>query len=729
MSVFAKKYYSVIFILLLISGFCGLLYQIVWIRLAFTAFGIITPVLSVVISVFMLGLAIGSWAGGRYIAGLINRTGWSAIVFYGFMEFLVGIGGLIVPYLFSFGQTLLLPAGDFDSFKYLFFSAVILGTAVLPWCLFMGATIPFMMAFVRQFDCANKRTFSYLYLANVVGAMCGTVATAGFLIEIMGLHHTLLLAACLNFAVAITSLVLNFQYPCSQPAEIDDSSNISGTPRDAIKSNIVISILFMTGFTSMAMEVVWTRAFTPVLRTTVYSFAAILVVYLLATWLGSWLYRKHAGRQQVADISVLIMYLTCFCILPVVAADPRILWINKIAAVLSSIFPFCFALGYLTSKLMDESSQGDPKIGGRAYAINTLGCILGPLFAGYLLLPVFGVRFSQVLLTIPYAVFFVYYFRNIFVVIFLGLLFGCTQLFLSYEDGVFYRSVVVRRDYVATVIAHGEKMKKSLLVNGVGMTSLTPILKYMAHFPLAIRNKKPKSSLVICLGMGATFRSAVSWGTKTTAVELVPSVRDAFGFFFEDADEILKKPNAEIIIDDGRRFLMRTSEKFDVITIDPPPPVESSGSGLLYSEEFYRILSARLENGGILQQWLPGCGDIWIGGGDKITLQAAAKALRSVFPFVCVFRSVEGWGFHFLASMQPFDVPDVNDFVARLPPAAAADFVEWSPGKSPAQLYQDLINREIPLEYILTGNVPFSITDDRPLNEYFLVRRLLQRIL
>ena len=75
MSVFAKKYYSVIFILLLISGFCGLLYQIVWIRLAFTAFGIITPVLSVVISVFMLGLAIGSWAGGRYIAGLINRTG------------------------------------------------------------------------------------------------------------------------------------------------------------------------------------------------------------------------------------------------------------------------------------------------------------------------------------------------------------------------------------------------------------------------------------------------------------------------------------------------------------------------------------------------------------------------------------------------------------------------------------------------------------------------------
>jgi spermidine synthase len=215
--------------------------------------------------------------------------------------------------------------------------------------------------------------------------------------------------------------------------------------------------------------------------------------------------------------------------------------------------------------------------------------------------------------------------------------------------------------------------------------------------------------------MGTTFRSSVSWDVKTIAVELVPSVRDAFGFYFDDAEAISKTSNAKIVIDDARRFLKRTLEKFDVITIDPPPPICAAGSSLLYSEEFYEILKNRLNKGGIVQQWSPG--------GEKLTQQAMLNAICSAFSFVRVFHSIEGTGFHFFASMQPLNMPTANTFLARLPEAAARDFVEWSEGKSAGAIYDKLLLGEIPLSKFLSAHMNDSITDDRPLNEYFLLRR------
>jgi predicted membrane-bound spermidine synthase len=384
----------------------------------------------------------------------------------------------------------------------------------------------------------------------------------------------------------------------------------------------------------------------------------------------------------------------------------------------------CAALGYLTPKLIDELSEGNPKIAGKAYAANTVGCILGPLLAAYFLLPILGVRFSLIALSLPFIAYFVYYLRKIWeqnykYAIFgtsmtIALLVGSAGIFLSYEDSIFYRSAVIRRDYAATVISYGQGMRKQLSVNGIAMTHLTTITKFMAHVPLAIQ-PKPESALIICLGMGTTFRSAASWGIRTVGVELIPGVRDAFGFYFEDAGKILESPKVQIIIDDGRRFLKRTSEKFDVITIDPPPPVESSGSGLLYSKEFYQVLKERLKEGGIVQQWLP-----W---GDERTVPAVATAIHAVFPFVRIFNSFAGWGFHFIASMQPFDMPNIETFVQRLPAKAATDFVEWDAGKNAGTLYGEMLKRELSVDWTLNPNANLSVTDDRPINEYFFIRR------
>src|SRR5262249_39250095 len=159
---------------------------------------IILPVLSVVISVFMLGLSVGSWGAGRAIAVLQRKTGLSAALFYAGTELLIGVGAFAVPKLFTVGEQLLLTAGQTDSARDLFLSAVVLSLAILPWCLCMGATMPLMMAYVREREPEDAESFSFLYLANVLGAMCGTFMTALVLVELFGFHRTLAVAASGN---------------------------------------------------------------------------------------------------------------------------------------------------------------------------------------------------------------------------------------------------------------------------------------------------------------------------------------------------------------------------------------------------------------------------------------------------------------------------------------------------------------------------------------------------
>jgi len=168
-----------LFLLFFLSGFCSLVYQVIWTRMAFASFGIITPVLSVVLSVFMLGLAVGAWAGGRLVGPGVKKIGRSAAFLYAGAELMIGLGGAFaVPKLFRLGEHCLLAAGQTNSLHYLFFSALVLAISIFPWCVFMGATFPLMMAYVREQDGQNQESFSYLYLANVLGAMSGTLWTA-----------------------------------------------------------------------------------------------------------------------------------------------------------------------------------------------------------------------------------------------------------------------------------------------------------------------------------------------------------------------------------------------------------------------------------------------------------------------------------------------------------------------------------------------------------------------
>jgi spermidine synthase len=715
----------ILFLLFFCSGFCSLLYQVVWLRMAFAHFGVITPVLSVVLSVFMLGLGLGSWLGGKWVQWGGSRLKISSAYFYGGAELVIGTGAFLVPQLFQLGERYLLSAGESSSTGYLLISAVFIVAAILPWCIMMGATFPLMMSFVRQTDPANQTSFSFLYVANVMGAMAGTALTALVLVELFGFSETSTIAATINCLIAAVSFLLASIYRLESvhPAVLHAAN------RNPVLGGLQMSrhwlevILFTTGFVSLAMEVAWTRAFTFVLKTTIYAFAMILTTYLLSTWIGSYLYRRGLKDGRLISIEAVLGASCLFSLLPILLNDPRVG--ESIPVTLLSIVPFCLALGYLTPRLIDEYSGGDPANAGRSYGVNIAGGILGPLVAAYVLLPSIGTHAALLVLGVPIFLLFVWATRRVMlerrhgagVILPFAALFAFS-IFVSrgYEDGRFYDGPhEVRRDHVATVIAYGQGMDKRLLVNGVGMTFLTPITKVMAHLPLAINNNA-KSGLIICFGMGTTFRAMHSWGIDTTVVELSRSVTESFGFFFADFADVIGDPKAHVVVDDGRRYLLRGNRKFDVITLDPPPPIEAAASSLLYSKEFYDVVKARLAPGGILAQWFPG--------GEENIRYAVARSLQESFPYVVAFKSIEDWGYHFLASMSPIRDITPAEFVARLPAPAKRDLMEWNSNMSVEVMAQNILSRRTDIAKLLPADgKSMVVTDDLPYNEYFALRR------
>jgi spermidine synthase len=748
----AKNLERTCFLLFFVSGFCGLLYQTIWVRLAFASFGVITPVLSVILSAFMLGLALGSWGAGKLVPTLTAKFKISAVVLYAGVEALIGIGALAVPGLFLLARNILLGIGQSNSSDYLLISGVSIALILLPWCICMGATFPLMMAFVREIDNSGTRAFSNLYLANCAGAMAGTIVTAFILIEILGFRGTLLVGAVGNFSIALVSGI--FLSKWSNQTTLQGERHPEPTSKKKLDAEVAF-ILLLTGFAAMAMEVVWTRAFIFVLGQEVYAFAQLLFMYLLGTCLGSYYYR-HTETSRLMPISKLLVLLAACCLLPLIINDPAVgalasavfisafqsighplnpesVWHHVVPTLaLFSVVPCSFVFGYLTPRLIDEYAAGDAATAGAYYAVNTVGCIAGPLVASYLLLPFIGSKTSLVLLSIPFAVFIARMLplkksTDKLAVGFMSLAFICAIPATTYEDlpSRFFANCILRRDYAATVANFGEGFHRNLMVNGQSVTSLSQCTKNMAHLPLAALPHPPESALVICFGMGTTYRSLLTWNIHVNAAELVPSVVKSFPFFHANAADVLNNPRGTIFVDDGRRFLSRTDDRYDVITIDPSPVMEKGCMSLLFSTEFLELVKKHLKPNGIFQ--------MFIGQHEEKTSQAVLRSLVLSFPYVRAFNEPKV-GVYCLCSERPIDLPsDPAQLVAKMPSSAINDLAEWSKAKGDVnresiRILDWVLSHEIIVDKALNPDRSIKVTDDRPYNEYFFLRNTIDRM-
>jgi spermidine synthase len=713
------------FVFFFVSGFCSILYELVWLRLAMAAFGVTTPLVSIVLSVFMGGLGAGSWIAGALIRHYGNRIRLHRLRLYACSEILIAVSALAVPLQLAWGNRLLGQMADrapISSGAYYLISGAWLALTLVPWCACMGATIPLAMFAIRSrpgYD--SRRSFSFLYLANVLGAVAGAIIPL-FLVELYGFHETLRIGAVLNTLIFLAAFGLTLVSPQSSQAAAPARAE---QPSARVRSSAdILLLLFTTGLTTMAMEVVWIRLFSIYIGPVVYSFARILATYLVATFAGSQVYRLWSRRHDRESPLVWIS-LAFLGLMALLAADGRI-ELRGTLRVLLGVAPFAGVIGFLTPMLVDRWSAGDPDRAGRAYAVNVAGCILGPLLAGFLLLPWFGEQKSMLLLVLPWLVMAISLAlrapRRLLQAAAGGIVMAAFVLFFLTEDyEADYPDRVELRDSTATVIATGSGMDKLLLVNGIGMTSLTPITKMMAHMTLASLPQPPRNVLIICFGMGTTFRSVISWNVAATAVELVPSVPKLFTYYHPDGNRVLASPLAHVVIDDGRRYLERMPQQYDAIIIDPPPPVPAAGSSLLYSRDFYEVAKQRLRPGGILQQWLPP-------EGDAADRAAIARALTDVFPYVRVYGSVYSNGFHYLASMNPIPMRSAEELVARMPADAVADMMEWGPASTPVEQF-DLMLFNVSSPKLLIARSPNTpaLQDDRPVNEYYLLREFFPR--
>jgi predicted membrane-bound spermidine synthase len=719
-----------------ISGFCSILYELIWLRLAMAQFGITTAMVSIVLSSFMAGLGIGSWASGYLVRTYGRRLSSPPLRLYAIAELWIGCSAVVVPLEFMAGRFVLEHLGNslsLSSSGYYVAAGIWLACTLIPWCACMGATIPLGMFAIRSDKrLESRRSFSFLYLANVLGAVAGALIPL-LLIEVFGFTGTLRLGMLLNLMVCGAALKIARNQ--SQPAgddgevEVDFSRNTSPAWHEML-ANRRLWLLFATGLTNMGMEVVWTRQYALYVGNFVYSFATILGVYLAATFIGSSVYRVWSRRRSGEGV-LIWLFVWLAALVPLLTADPRV-GIVRWMRVPLGIAMFSGLLGFVTPRLVDRFSEGDPDRAGIGYAVNVAGCILGPLVAGFVLLPYLDERYALITLAFPWLLiaFLFALFQagpakhftaqrtiayTVVLLASMGLIFK-TQSYLQQVPGA-----QIRRDSTATVIAAGQGMAKGLYVNGVSMTFLTPMTKLMSALPLAFLDRPPQNALVICFGMGTTHRSMLSWGIDSTAVDLVPSVPALFWYYHADGAQLLKSPRSHVVVDDGRRFLERTAGPYDVIVIDPPPPIGAAGSSLLYSREFYSAAKKRLRPDGILQQWYPG--------GDLETMASIARALRESFPYVRAFVAFDSRGIHYLASLQPIPNRSAAELAGRMPPRAAADLVEWGPLATAEEQFAAILNREVSVNRVVAAdiNAP-AMQDDRPVNEYNLLRTTGDRL-
>jgi predicted membrane-bound spermidine synthase len=184
-----------------ISGFSALIYQVCWQRLLFTGFGVDLTSVTIIISIFMVGLGMGAFYGGRMADKFKENT----IFIFCLIELLIGVFGF-----FSSKLILLLQ----DHFVY----SSILKISFLNFILLlfptflMGSTLPLLTSFFNRFLNNVGESIGVLYFYNTLGAGFGALGTGFIFFNYIGLSETIYIAATLNVIVAISGFIIYGKY-------------------------------------------------------------------------------------------------------------------------------------------------------------------------------------------------------------------------------------------------------------------------------------------------------------------------------------------------------------------------------------------------------------------------------------------------------------------------------------------------------------------------------------
>jgi spermidine synthase len=720
------------------SGAAGLIYQVVWSRELVLLFGNTTQAISTIVTAFLAGLG-----GGALVGAWLASRSRNPLRLYGFIELGVALLAVGLPSLFP-------SLGGVYGSAYTAVSPEELGlirfglafAAVTPATFLMGMTLPALTSFfVRTLDSAG-RSLGELYAANTLGAVAGTAVAGYALIELVGLSRTAYMAVLLNILAGGVALVVSRRTAglTGAAAPSPTRSIQSQAPGNHSLRRLVYVATFVSGFVALAFEVLWTRMLAEGTGSSIYMFAAILAIYLFGIALGS-VWFKSRSRPETDTLHALGI---CFGVIGLAGGVTVVLCSGPLGNDYFTVRPFILlpataAMGYafpLAVRLVTTSAAGAASSVGRLYASNTAGSILGSFAAAFVLAPTMGTNTSILFLAAVELAFggalvlvnrpvrsdstrFAAAFAAVAIVACVSPLAGFSFTHTATENDLNSVGALVahREDTIATVDVQGGNLAdRRLYVTGVAMTFLTVSTKLMAYLPRALR-PNATSMLDICFGMGSTYRSSLILGMRTDAVELSPSVPQQMGAFFPDANQYLHDPQGRIIIADGRNYVRLSPDRYDVIVVDPPPPIWSAGTVVLYTSEFYSEARQRLNPGGVFMMWIPYAATV-----DEFRVHV--RTFRSVFPHVDVVLSPAKNGVYMIGSDAPVALDQASLASLLGTPTAAADFATApdDPRLDGAGWAKEMLSDEWIRDSqvdAFAGSGPV-ITDDRPLSEYDL---------
>ena len=580
--------HSAICVALFCSGLAALMHELMWVRLLGRMFGHTIFAVQTVLTVFFLGLAAGAWLVSRM---RIERP----LAAFAFIEVGIAAWGAAMP--------LLIPqlTRAYDRFAAVetetasAFAARLLVTLValiIPTTL-MGATFPLVAAALRR--------VSTVYAVNTLGGAAGVWLTAFLLLPMIGVVGVIVAAAILNIVAAVIAAIVH-----RLPDGTEQRPRVEGPLRRAAL------ILFMTGFSALALQFLWTRALEQILSGTVYTFAVVLGVFLAGIGLGALI------LQRLTPSRALLSYILGLLAVAVLLTPAIIRTISSLpvrgalaeTALASALLLIPTTLMGMTFPLLIDLGRGS--IGGLT-AANTAGSVAGPIAAGVLLLPHFGLRTAIVffaVLTASLCVFAAERRRTAMAflgVVLLSAFFVAPQVRGREEPG---EVIVASRDDIAATVAvvrNGEEQR--LKVNnsyslGGGRGVFTE--RRQGHIPMLL-HPDPRRVLVLGVGTGNTLAAVAQHRPeRLLAVDLLPGVVElAAGHFSATNHDVLRnRAAAEVHVADATRVVRSSREEFDVVIGDLFHPWQA-GVGSLYSLEHFRHVSTRLASGGMFVQWLP----------------------------------------------------------------------------------------------------------------------------
>jgi spermidine synthase len=621
-----------------LSGFAGLVYEIAWIRRASLVFGSTTLAVSTVLAVFFLGLAGGSYAAGRHA----ERSARPLRV-YAALELGLGLFACLTPLAFdavdaAYGAVYraLGPGGAAS----LAARGALVALVLLPATLAMGATLPlFCRRYVRATSTLG-RGVGLLYGVNTLGAAAGCLATGLALLPWLGIAGSIYVAAAINVAIGVaigTSALGRAELPADPPRP-----DAIDAPRRALA---IDALAFVSGFVALGAEVLWTRYLSLLLRNTVYTYTWTLAAVLLGIVAGSLaaaaLVDRAAARAQAlgATLALWAVFTLALMKAPTPAfreggsAELGAFFLLVPPAVLSgAAFP-------LLVRLATTDAARAPSAAGRVTALNVAGGVLGSLVVGFAGLPRAGLEASLLTLTaLALAAGIGAWLaldgasakggRALAIgAVILGWLavprIATTRLpedlladrasLVDFHEGYGSTLAVVRR-------APGIELQIDRYWQGEDRKNHQAMA---AHVPMLL-HPGARRALVVGAGTGQTASRFLMYGVeRLDCVDIEPTLFDFVARHFDPA--WMHDPRARLLPEDGRTHLLHATARYDVISLEVGQ-VFRPGTSSFYTEELYRRARERLEDGGLLTQFVP----LAFFGPDE--LRGVVRTFLEVFP-------------------------------------------------------------------------------------------------